>query len=877
MASESFCFIINILSILVNLLYAFAFRHPAPGTRFPDPGKPPLLLTLDSRLTAYSPKSSIAYTPNPEIGKMNKFVIALLVLSFQLLSFADSAPAKLNPTLKLLLSLKNHQYLSNVNDLAPVDKSYIDVSVRFDHELNDGEISSLETGGTVFKRVGGQIYSMINIYALKIPWDRIMQIAERADVISVSADWNPCVHPCLDLSNPEIQADAVWEWEDLNGLPITGEGVLIADFDTGIDVYHPAFFKLSEDTLDWLDVDGDSQFTPGADAVDLNDNDIADPGETLDYLEGEIYDEAATFGGSGGVSNSDGIYQPEWDWLYNDTDDSGQREYGYNYGYTESDPTFGELLFTSLDDNNNSLLDPGEKLIALGESKVYATMNPGEQIRIRGTDIIYSAPDYNGHGTAVSGVLAGGNRGIQRFTGIAPEADIIMGYFFDGVSFSSYLPWVASLGCEILLYEFGGWVFRPLDGSSLEETLLDMTAANGVMQVCPSGNLNRGYKHCLADAMPEDTTYITFEVDEYNGAAPSAVYITILWRNPDNNLNMGLVLPDGSEIMLNGSWSNPQFVDPYAFYSDRWTSERGTAEYDIAIYSDDATGVWQLFVDNNESDTPELGGFMSDNVSSWEGGAEWIDYRSNMKTVTWPSTADSGYVLGSYSTRGYEQYIGVGTGSIQSGQLSKFSGRGPRIDGVPLLSVISPGNYDVYSARSSYGFPGGPGGWRQFSGTSAAGPHVAGAAALLKQGIPDATQFELGQIFEQNAHHDNFTGFAYNDSCGYGKIRILTALANTGVVNFEDGIVTPNEYSLQAYPNPFNAVTNIDFRLPVRGNTELKVFNLLGRQIAQLNDQWLPAGNHSTRFDAEGLSSGVYFVSIQSGKFTAVQKIVLLK
>ena len=807
---------------------------------------------------------------------MKKTLVIVLMLSLCTAGHTGYTPDKISPSLKLLLSLRNYPGTTDIENIAPLNSSFVDISVRFDHPLTPQEITGFETDGITFKRVDGKLFDLGNVYGMKAPWEYIRQIETRPDVIQISSNWHPAVHPCLDLSNPEIQADQTWELEDLNGLPVTGEGVMVADFDTGIDVYHPAFFRLSADTLDWLDVNGDSEFSPGVDAVDLNGDSIAGPDEILDFFDGEIYDEAATFGGSAGISNSDGIYQPEWDWLYNDANDSGSRDYGYENGFTESDPTFGELLLTACDENGNSELDPGEKLIALGESKVYATMNPGGQVRMRGTDIIQTYPDYNGHGTAVSGVLAGGNRGLQRFTGIAPDADLIMGYFFDGVSFDTYLPWVQSLGCEILLYEFGGFVFEPLDGSSLEEFLVNNLAANGVMQVCPSGNLNRGYKHCLTDAAANDTTYITFEVDEFNGGIPSVVFMTILWRNPDNDLNFGIVLPDGNTVMLNGNggW---QTIVPYYFYSDRSNSMRGTAEFDIMISSDNALGTWQLFIDNNEADSPEINGFVTDDVTSWEGGAEWIDFRSNMKTVTWPSTADSGFVLGSYSTRGYEQYIGVGSGSIQVGQISKFSGRGPRIDGIPLLSILSPGNYDVYSARSFFGDPVGPGGWRQFSGTSAAGPHIAGGAALLKQGLPDATQFELGQIFEQNTCRDDFTGYTFNDSSGYGKIRIFDALTTAGVIDNPDGDYTPRAFTMSAYPNPFNAVTNINLYLPISGNTKIKIFDLLGRETAVIAAGWLPAGNHLYRFDAGGLSSGVYFIQAETEKYRAAAKVLLLK
>ena len=802
---------------------------------------------------------------------LSLYLILIIIASS---AFAAN-PSKTDPALNLLFALHEHpEYLANLN-FAPVDEPFIGISARFNHKLSSSEIVGLESDGIRFNRVEGIIFDGGNVYSLHVPWEKIESLIARDDVIQLASHWKPSVHPCLDISNPEIQADQTWGMSSPTGLPVTGEGVIVADFDTGIDVNHPVFFRASDDTLDWIDVNNDGTFTPGTDAVDLNDNSLADAGETLNFLDGLIYDEAATFGGSGGIANDDGIYQPDWDWLYNDADDSGEREYGYSAGFSESDPCFGELVFITLDDNQNNTLDPGEKLVALGESKVLATMNMGGDIRTRGIDVIQSSPDFNGHGTAVSGVLAGGIRDIHKFTGIAPDADILMGYYFDGVPFDAYLPWVESMNCDILLYEFGGWVFNFLDGSSLEEYLIDFYASLGVMQVCPSGNLNRGFKHCLTNANVGDTTYIAFEVAEYNGEEPSVAMISILWLDPDAMLNFGVVLPGGLTVSLdgNGQW---QYLTPYAFYSERLESQRGTVEYDIFIATDNAVGDYQLFIDNNGQSSPEINGYISDDVSSWQGGAEWIDYRSNMKTVTWPSTADSAFVLGSYSTRGYEQYIGVGSGTVQPGMLSVFSGRGPRIDGLSVLSVLSPGNYDVYSARSEYGFPGGHG-WRQFSGTSAAGPHVAGGAVLLKQGLPDALHYELQQLLEQTAHQDDFTGYQYSDSTGYGKIRIYDALYTAGVIDQPPDEYMPRSYRIAAYPNPFNAELKIEFYLPVSGLTKITVFNTLGQELTSLNDGWLPAGGHKFRFSGAEFSSGMYFLQVQNGKYHSVNKIVLLK
>jgi subtilisin family serine protease len=110
--------------------------------------------------------------------------------------------------------------------------------------------------------------------------------------------------------------------------------------------------------------------------------------------------------------------------------------------------------------------------------------------------------------------------------------------------------------------------------------------------------------------------------------------------------------------------------------------------------------------------------------------------------------------------------------------------------------------------------------------------------------------------------------------------------ATTGIA--ESGNAVPKEYSLfQNYPNPFNPTTTISFDLPSRVFVTLKVFDLLGREVATIVSEELSAGTHSVTFDARELSSGVsshggyasgvYFYRLQAGNYTATKKLLLLK
>jgi len=100
---------------------------------------------------------------------------------------------------------------------------------------------------------------------------------------------------------------------------------------------------------------------------------------------------------------------------------------------------------------------------------------------------------------------------------------------------------------------------------------------------------------------------------------------------------------------------------------------------------------------------------------------------------------------------------------------------------------------------------------------------------------------------------------------------ILTAVKN-GKSNL------PGSFSLsQNYPNPFNPTTMIQYSVPKSGLVTLKVYNMLGQEVATLVNQQQQAGNYNVNFNATRLASGVYMYRIQSGSFSSTKKMTYLK
>ncbi len=94
----------------------------------------------------------------------------------------------------------------------------------------------------------------------------------------------------------------------------------------------------------------------------------------------------------------------------------------------------------------------------------------------------------------------------------------------------------------------------------------------------------------------------------------------------------------------------------------------------------------------------------------------------------------------------------------------------------------------------------------------------------------------------------------------------------------EVNVTTPAEFSLsQNYPNPFNPSTTINYSVPEKSFVTLKVYNVLGKEVASLVNNQEDAGSHQVNFNAINLSSGMYFYTIRAGNFTATKKLILLK
>jgi hypothetical protein len=101
--------------------------------------------------------------------------------------------------------------------------------------------------------------------------------------------------------------------------------------------------------------------------------------------------------------------------------------------------------------------------------------------------------------------------------------------------------------------------------------------------------------------------------------------------------------------------------------------------------------------------------------------------------------------------------------------------------------------------------------------------------------------------------------------------QLITSVADNA------GPSVPSYTLSQNYPNPFNPTTQINFSIPHSGFVSLKVFNVLGEEIANVVNEYKPAGNYTVQFDGSDFSSGVYLFRLQAGNYSLTKKMTLIK
>ena len=148
---------------------------------------------------------------------------------------------------------------------------------------------------------------------------------------------------------------------------------------------------------------------------------------------------------------------------------------------------------------------------------------------------------------------------------------------------------------------------------------------------------------------------------------------------------------------------------------------------------------------------------------------------------------------------------------------------------------------------------------------------------------PSVTEVKIEAVELKNPDH--FLIFVYHDwdQNGVPHIRMErpefepVTVALSGLSQ-NSGPEVPDVFALnQNYPNPFNPSTEIAFDLPVASHVELTIYNVLGQKVETLVDREMEAGSHTVTWNADKVSTGVYFYRITAKDFTETKKMLMLK
>ena len=139
---------------------------------------------------------------------------------------------------------------------------------------------------------------------------------------------------------------------------------------------------------------------------------------------------------------------------------------------------------------------------------------------------------------------------------------------------------------------------------------------------------------------------------------------------------------------------------------------------------------------------------------------------------------------------------------------------------------------------------------------------------IVPSGLP--TYPRIYAILDEN---NNINEIHEENNKGYNILGIYSV---TGVE--DENNILPEEYVLyQSYPNPFNPSTTIKYSIPNSDKVSIKVYDILGRDVSTLVNEYKTAGTYSIEFNASRFASGIYFYQIHSGNFVETKKMVLIK
>ncbi|HET6584876.1 MAG TPA: S8 family serine peptidase, partial [Nannocystaceae bacterium] len=545
-----------------------------------------------------------------------------------------------------------------------------------------------------------------------------------------------------------------------------GHRVVLGTFESGIDLFHPHFFRADGGAWPWTDVDGDGELTPGVDAVDANLDGEIDPSEVLQLLDYgfNVGDDLEGYGNT---------FQTAWDYLYVDSDGNGERDFGPAAGYSEASPGYGEAMFMPDDADGDGVLAPDERILLLGTSQVAGLWGAGD-VWLRGEDLV-SAPSFltyaveASHGTSTMGIMTGGQTHPFRANrGHVPDADIaVMAYGTNDISEDMLVEGMAwltqDMGAVVVNHSWGARGDRVhQDGSSIVDAAIDAASDEGAVQVCSAGNRYDKAKHRAVTTTDGLASFTASMPSTVFGIVPTHITFDLHWPAAQGSFACTISRPSGAthevQEIPDGVWNGLR-VD--AFRSD---SERGWALLSIDVSNPAGesvgSGTWTFDCTHDGPDEVLVHAVLSDGITYAQLGATLADPTAT-STLSSPALADECIAVSGYPIQ-YSQY------GAPIGDLDTYSSSGPRFDGAMAIDIAAP--VDAVAPTND---PTHINAYTAFSGTSGSAPQVSAIVGLMRSLDPELTPAQIVEKIRDAGAVDEFVGDGElpDAAWGYGKLR----------------------------------------------------------------------------------------------------------
>ena len=155
--------------------------------------------------------------------------------------------------------------------------------------------------------------------------------------------------------------------------------------------------------------------------------------------------------------------------------------------------------------------------------------------------------------------------------------------------------------------------------------------------------------------------------------------------------------------------------------------------------------------------------------------------------------------------------------------------------------------------------------------------NIISRSVILKSSEINGIWSEVFSTINGTLNCVNFCNTGTNTAIAVGQKGIIAVYEKVLAQDTVICVDSPSKIKLQNYPNPFNPTTVINFKLPEQSDVELKIYDVLGNEVATLINESKPAGSYEVEWNASDFPSGVYVYSLRAGTNIQIKKMLLLK